>query len=34
MDETTRHKAEAKYLKYYELPDEADADAQGPAVFN
>ncbi|KAH0427912.1 mRNA splicing protein [Colletotrichum camelliae] len=34
LDEATRHRAEARYLKYYELPTEPDAEGQGTAPFN
>lgn len=34
MDEATRQKAEAKYLNYYELYQEANPDAQGVAPFH
>ncbi|KAL0939276.1 mRNA splicing protein [Colletotrichum truncatum] len=34
LDETTRHRAEARYLKYYELPNEPDVEGQGTALFN
>ncbi|KAF4929774.1 Pre-mRNA-processing factor 39 [Colletotrichum viniferum] len=34
LDDTTRHRAEARYLKYYELPNEPDAEGQGTAPFN
>ncbi|KAL3306807.1 pre-mRNA-processing factor 39 [Colletotrichum asianum] len=34
LDDATRHRAEARYLKYYELPNEPDAEGQGTAPFN
>lgn len=34
MDEATRHRAEARYLRYYELQGEPDVEGQGTALFN
>ena len=34
MDESMMQRAEAKYLNFYEVRDEAVSDAQGPADFN
>lgn len=34
LDEASKPKAEARYLSFYELHSEPQADAQGPADFN
>lgn len=34
LDETSRQKAEARHLSFFELHTEPDAEAQGPADFN
>ncbi|TDZ24068.1 Pre-mRNA-processing factor 39 [Colletotrichum orbiculare MAFF 240422] len=34
LDEATKHRAEARYLRYYELPNEPDVEGQGTALFN
>ena len=35
LDEASRHKAEARYLNFYEIHSEQSAsDAQGPASFH
>lgn len=34
LDASSKPKAEARYLSFYELHPEPQADAQGPADFN
>jgi pre-mRNA-processing factor 39 len=34
LDDTARLKSEARYLSYYQLFQEPDPNAQGPAEFN
>lgn len=34
LDEVTRYRAEARYLRYYELQGEPDLEGQATAPFN
>lgn len=34
LDAASKHRAEARYLNFYEAHQEPDADAQGSADFN